>query len=115
MLIAIIGGLARAEPHYTRLAAAAGHQAMFHDGQIGGRGTKALEHLVERCHIVVVVTDVNSHGAVHLVRRRLRERGRSPLLLRRLGLTRFATLLAALDSVERGPDRSAPMAGALPA
>ncbi len=98
MRIAIIGGLGRAEPYYTRLAEAAGHRALFHDGAIGGRGTQALEHLVERCDVVVLVTDVNSHGAVQLVRRRLRERGRSPLLLRRMGLARFATLLAALDA-----------------
>ncbi len=110
MRIGIIGGLARAEPHYERLAAAAGHQALFHDGVIRGCGRRALESLVEGCHIVVVVTDVNSHGAVQLVRRRLRERGRSPLLLRRLGLARFAALLAALDvagagaSPERGTD-----------
>ncbi len=98
MRIGIIGGLARAELHYERLAAAAGHRALFHDGRTRGRRTEALEHLVERCHVVVVLTDVNSHGAVQMVRRRLRERGRSPLLLRRLGLARFAQLLAALDN-----------------
>jgi hypothetical protein len=100
MRIAIVGGLVRAERHYERLAAAAGHRVLFHDGGTGGRGVKALDHLVERCHLVVVVTDVNSHGAVQMVRRRLRERGRSPLLLRRLGLARFATLLAALNAAE---------------
>ncbi|HTP24841.1 MAG TPA: DUF2325 domain-containing protein [Anaeromyxobacteraceae bacterium] len=100
MRIGIIGGLARAEPHYERLAVAAGHRVLLHGGILRGRGIKALERLADGCDLVVVITDVNSHGAVQHVRRRLRERGRSPLLLRRLGLTRFATLLAALEAAD---------------
>ena len=97
MRIGIIGGLERSQPHYERLAAGAGHEALFHDGTMRGRGARTLEHLVDRCDLVVIVTDVNSHLAVQLARRRLREQGRSPLLLRRFGLARFATLLAALN------------------
>ncbi len=97
MRVGIIGGLDRAEPHYGRLAVDLGHEALFHDGQICGRGARALEHLVDRCDAVVIVTDVNSHGAVQLARRRLRGRGGSPLLLRRCGLARFRRLLAALN------------------
>ncbi len=97
MRIGIIGGLGRSEPHFGRLAADAGHEALFHDGEIKGRGARALEHVIDRCELVVIVTDVNSHAAVQLARRRLREQGRSPLLLRRFGLARFATLLAALN------------------
>lgn len=77
MIIGIVGGLGRSEPHFGRLAAGAGHEVMFHDGGIRGRGARALEHVVDRCELVVIVTDVNSHAAVQLARRRLRGQRRS--------------------------------------
>lgn len=101
MRIGLIGGLERAERLYLHLATSAGHEVLFHDGETSKRGVRALEHLVARSDLVVIVTDVNSHGAAQLARRRLRERGRSPLLLRRCGLARFATLLAALEGSGR--------------
>jgi hypothetical protein len=97
MRLGIIGGLGRVEPRFQRIAAEAGHEVVFHDGDLGGRGAVALEHLVERAELVVLVTDVNSHGAVRLARRLLKERQRSALLLRRCGLATFATLISALD------------------
>lgn len=97
MRIVIIGGLERAEQHFERMALEAGHEVVFHDGRTGGRGAKVLAQLVERCEVVVVLTDVNSHGAVQLARRLLKDNGRQPLLLRRLSLARFAALLEALD------------------
>lgn len=102
MRIGIVGGLTRAGSHYCRLAASAGHELLFHDGWMGGRGVKSLEHLVERSDVVVVVTDVNSHGAVQLARSRLRAGGRSPVLLRRCGLARFGALLAELEPAPTG-------------
>jgi hypothetical protein len=98
MRLGIVGGLGRSPPLYGRVAEARGHEALFHDGSLTGRGRRCLERLVDTCDLVVIVTDVNSHGAVQLARRLLRERGRSPLLLRRCGLARFAALLATLDA-----------------
>lgn len=98
MRIVIIGGLERAEQHFERLAAAAGYEVHFHDGRTGGRGADVLERLVERCDVVVILTDVNSHGGVQIARRAMRERGRTPLLLRRLSLSKFQQLLAALNA-----------------
>jgi hypothetical protein len=96
MRIALIGGLERAEQHFERLAYEAGHEIVFHDGRVGGRGALVLTSLCERSDLVVVLTDVNSHGGVQLARRVLRERGRVPLLMRRISLTKFSTLLEAI-------------------
>jgi len=96
MRIAIIGGLERTARHYSELAMGAGHEALFHDGKVRGRGARMLECIIDRSDLVVIVTDVNSHGAVRLARRRMREQERTPLLLRRFGLARFARLLAAI-------------------
>jgi hypothetical protein len=101
MRIGIIGGLDRSESNYVRLAEKLGHELLVHSGHLGGRGAQALEGLLERSDVVVVVTDVNSHGALTLARRRLREVGRTPLLLRKCGFTRFNALLLALTQRER--------------
>jgi hypothetical protein len=98
MRVGIVGGLERAEPLYQRLAEREGHEAVLHDGHLAGRGAETLARLVDRCDVVVILTDVNSHGAVRFARERLRRSGRAPLLLRRFGLARFATLLAALNA-----------------
>ena len=97
MRVGFVGGVGRAEPHYARLAEDAGHEFVFHDGDVRGRGAHALNRLVDRCDVVVIVTDVNSHGAVLVARERMRQLRRCPLLLRRCGLARFASLLASFD------------------
>lgn len=98
MKVGIVGGVDRAEALYVRLARKAGHEIEFHDGSLRGRGSSALEGLVDRCDLVVVVTEVNSHGAVLLTRRLMREAGRSPILLRRFGVSRLMRVMA-----ESGP------------
>ena len=101
MRLGVIGGLDRSKADYEQLAASYGFETEFHQGCMTGRGARGLEHIVDRCDIVLIITDLNSHGAVQLARRRLRERGRTPLLVRRCGLSRFAALLAALQERQR--------------
>lgn len=98
MHIGFVGGIERGESHYQALAARAGHVVEFHYGHVGGRGSPALESLIERSDVVVVLTDVNSHGAVQLARRLVRRSGVRLLLLRRCGLARFGELVASLPS-----------------
>jgi hypothetical protein len=94
MHIGIVGGLDRAEPLLSRIAAAAGHTLELHSGRTNARGTAQLDALVERCQLVLVVTDINSHGGVQLTRRLAASRGRPLIILRRLGAARFAELCA---------------------
>jgi len=98
MTIGIVGGLDRAEPAYRSLAARAGHTAEFHRGDVGGRGAATLGALLRRVELVIVVTDVNSHGSVQLSRRVAKALGVRVLLLRRLSPSRFGVLLQALDA-----------------
>lgn len=100
MRVGIVGGVDRAEPLYVRVARDAGHEVEFHDGAVKGRGISALGRLVERCDVVVVITDVNSHGAVLMTRRLLRGLGRSPLMLRKFGVSR---LLRVMEEFGRTP------------
>lgn len=97
MRIGWVGGVERYEVQLERLAKAAGHELEYHDGNVRGRGAQTLERLVDRCRLIVVVTETNSHGAVLLTRKLARQRGRGTLLLRKSGIARFARLLEAID------------------
>lgn len=93
MRIGIVGGLDRNELSYERLARDHGHEVECHNGRMRGTASAALEGLVERADLVVIVTDINSHNAVRLARRLLRAHPRRSMLVRKLGLGRFLALL----------------------
>jgi hypothetical protein len=96
MRIAWIGGLDRNESQLVSIAAEAGHVLEFHAGHVGGRGSGELRSAIERADLVIVLTDVNSHGAVLLAKKLCRQLGRGALVLRRCGAARFRQLLEAL-------------------
>ena len=54
--------LTRNDALYERMAAAAGHAIEFHTGHVGGRGATDLRALIERVDLVVILTEINSHG-----------------------------------------------------
>ncbi len=98
MHIGLVGGVERGEWRYAAVAASAGHSFEFHGGDTAGRGSDALESLVERSDLVICVTDVNSHSAVLGARRHARAHGRKCVLMRRIGLSRFRTLVEELGA-----------------
>ena len=100
MRVGIVGGLDRSEQAYQRAARERGHEVEHHTGHMHGHAAQALEHLVERADLVVIVTDVNSHVAVQLTRQLLRARARPPVLVRRLGVARLLALLDAHGPVQ---------------
>ena len=95
MRIGWIGGRERNETQLERIAAGSGHTLEFHSGHVGGRGADSLRVLVERSDFLVIVTDVNSHGAVILARKLAQQLGRGSLVIRRCGSSRFQALLDA--------------------
>ena len=104
MRIAWIGGLDRNEGQLESLARQAGHRLEFHSGHTGGNGATHLRAALSRADFVLIVTDVNSHGAVLLAKRICRQAGQAYLVMRRCGRARFQQLL---DELVRGPVRAA--------
>lgn len=94
--IAVVGGLDRNAPLFTRIAEEAGHTFELHTGRVNGRGVETLQAMIDRADLVVIITDVNSHTGVQLARRLSVERGRPHLVLRRCGASRFAQLVVSL-------------------
>jgi hypothetical protein len=64
---------------------------------VGGRGADTIRTLVERSQLLVIVTDVNSHGAVLLAKKVAAQLGRSSMVVRRCGTARFQALLDAVN------------------
>ncbi|UJR81762.1 DUF2325 domain-containing protein [Sandaracinus amylolyticus] len=96
MRLALIGGISRSADSYRKLAGSMGHALEVHDGEVGGRGSVGLRSVIARADVVLVLTDVNSHGAVGIARREAREAGKPAVLLRRCGLARLRALLETL-------------------
>lgn len=92
MRVGIIGGKELSSTPYERVAKANGACVEFHDGKMAGRGSQALDTLVKRCDLVVIVTQINSHAAVRRAQKYCRSTGRRVLIVRRFGLHQFATL-----------------------
>jgi hypothetical protein len=93
MRIGIVGGAERIEARLRTVALARGHQLEFHAGHMSGTGARRLEAIIERCDLLLVVTDVNSHTAVLQAREMARRSGRALRLVRRLGTAQLRALL----------------------
>jgi len=94
MRIGIVGGLDRNARELEALAHSAGHRLELHTGVVGGSASAAgLRAMVARSELVVILTDVNSHGGVDIARRQARLRNRPFKLMRRLSISQFAAFL----------------------
>ena len=102
MRIGIIGGIDRNARDLEAVAEAGGHELEAHTGVISGSASAAsLRALVARADLVFVLTDVNSHNAVHIARRTARLHHVPLRIVRRLGSTHLAATLAQLAPGQR--------------
>ncbi len=93
MRIAWVGGVESNEKQLENVASKAGHEVEFHGGHMGGRGEDRLRAAISRADVVLIVTDVNSHGAVLLAKKIAKQLGREYFVTKRCGPARFAKLL----------------------
>jgi Uncharacterized protein conserved in bacteria (DUF2325) len=96
MHIAVIGGLERHAAEIERRASALGHTTEFHRGRIGGRHAGELEAMVQRCDLAIIVTQVNSHGAMYIAKKIAGRHGRPALIERTCSPSRFSVILESL-------------------
>jgi len=98
MKIVLVGGLIRRENELARIAHKAGHELEWHSGDVGGRGADGLKAAVERANLVVILTEINSHGSMYLAKKVAHKLGRDAVVMRKCGPARFELLLAELAS-----------------
>jgi hypothetical protein len=109
MDIGIIGRLGPSEAPFRDLASAVGHDVFFHDRVIDGARPDALAGFIDGCSIVVIVVDATPAALVRAASAHLARRLRTPLLLRRSELGRFAGLMAPLAVCDHGGAESLPL------
>ena len=93
MRIGIVGGVERSESRLKSVAQAGGHALEFHAGHTSGTSSDRLRAMMDRCDLVLIVTEVNSHAAVLQARALARHSGRPVRLLRKLGTSQLRALL----------------------
>jgi len=81
--IALIGGHMRNARHLIERGRTAGWKIERHSGEVGGRGTKELRSQIRRADIVVITTQVNSHGGMFRAKEYARRLGRFTTVIRR--------------------------------
>jgi hypothetical protein len=101
MRIGLVGGLSRSETPFAKLACGAGHELEFHTGEISRHGAGGLRRLVERSDFIIILTGINSHQAVWLAKRAVREFMRPSVVMHKCGIDTFKELLELLDGPER--------------
>jgi hypothetical protein len=96
MRIGWVGGLDRTKRTFERIAEEAGHAVEVHTGDVRGRGANGLAKLVERCDILFIVTDINSHGGVQHAKELARRRGLTSVIVRKGSVSNFEKIVRTL-------------------
>jgi hypothetical protein len=104
MRIAVIGGREKNETELVRIAKTAGYELEIHDGHVAGRGADTIRVAVARADVAVIVSDINSHGAVSIAKRTARQFHVPTLVLHKFSGARLRGLIAALNLREQNFD-----------
>jgi hypothetical protein len=92
MRVGVIGGTEKNLTRFEEIAHAGGCEVEFHDGRMAGRGSEALDTLLLRCDVIVIITRINSHAAVQRAQKFCRRHERKVLIVRRFGLHALASI-----------------------
>jgi hypothetical protein len=95
MHICWVGGLDRSVDVLERAAAEAGHTLEAHTGRVGGRGSERLARSIERSELVVIVIEVNSHGAALQAKELARRAHRATVTIRKGSVAALQRILRA--------------------
>ncbi len=95
MKVTLIGGVERNERAFEEAARSLGHTLTFHGGHMSGRGVEALSRQVQGADLVIVATNVNSHGAVKTAKKVAAKHGVTLVMVTSCGPTRLREILAA--------------------
>jgi hypothetical protein len=94
MKIAMIGGRRKNLTLFNKIAAENGHELL--SNELLGQSMLDVRRSVERADLVVILTDVNSHNAMHVAKQCAKSLGLPTLIIKQLGATRFKVLLQAI-------------------
>lgn len=113
MRIAVIGGRYKNEAQLARIARGRGYELEFEEGHTNGPGMDGIRKAVARSSLVVIITDVNSHGAVHAAKKAARQLDRPTLIIQNFGAARLSRLIDALERRREVSFDDLPLAGGI--
>lgn len=96
MHIVVVGGREKNEVELSRIATSHGHTIELLDGDVAGRGIEGIRNAVFRSSIVIIVTEINSHGGVNAAKREAQRFEKPTMVVSRLSGARLRGLLHAL-------------------
>ena len=94
--VAFVGGVGRIERELVAMGDTLGARVEVHDGETRGKGRSQLSALLRRSDVVVLVTAVNSHNAVHIARREAGRTGTAVRIVKFCGVSTARALLQEL-------------------
>ena len=77
MKIAVVGGISRMRDRYQTIVEKMGAEFYHHDGVCSGGGSRKLHSTICKADIVVYITTINSHNAMHVVKATCKKSGKS--------------------------------------
>lgn len=95
MHIVVVGGREKNEVELSRIAESGGHTIECHHGHVAGRGVDTIRHAVARASIVVIITEINSHGGVRAAKKEAQRCHKPTMVVSRLSSARLRGLLQA--------------------
>lgn len=95
MHIVVVGGREKNEVELSRIATGHGHTIELLDGDVAGRGIEGIRNAVSRSSIVIIVTEINSHGGVHAAKKEAQRFEKPTMVVSRLSSARLRGLLHA--------------------
>ncbi len=102
--VGFVGGHDRVEREVVAFGSELGLDVEVHNGHTAGQGRHRLIALVERTDLVVIVTGINSHNAVHIAKRAAAKAGTKFRILKACGSGTARLLLA---EIARARDQAA--------
>jgi hypothetical protein len=94
--VAFIGGVECVERQLVALGDELGIDVQMHNGHMKGRDKDRLVALASRAHVVVLVTGVNSHGAVGIAKQAAAKTGAAVRIVKFCGSSKARALLTEL-------------------
>ena len=94
--VAFVGGVACVERQIIALGEELGIEVEVHQGQVRSQSKERLVALVARANVLVLVTGVNSHGAVGIAKREAAKTGAEVRIVKFCGSSRARALLTEL-------------------
>lgn len=94
--VAFVGGVECVDRQLIALGDELGIDVEVHHGHMRGQSKQRLVSLIARTHVLVLVTGVNSHGAVSVAKREAERSGTQVCILKFCGSSRARALLSVL-------------------